>query len=336
MLTPAYKLTLGGKIVDTTDEPQASTVVDLKVELDMETPADRFVLAMGEVGSFRPERQDEAKIELGYADNGGFTQVMEGSVVRVQPGLERSRVVGESAAHALLRTFAEETFESKKAGQIVRQLAQRAGVEVGRVEDGLDLPAYVVDGRRSLYHHMRELADLSGFDLYVDAEGELIFEPFAGGRTVHVLEYGKHILELEALNTVPWAGRVEAFGESPGADRGDESWAWLSKDFSPSKGSAGSGDPLLLLERPVLRTAGAAQMAADAASTASERRRLRIRLRLLGRPQIKLGDAIRLRDLPRQGLDGVHQVRAVTHRLSKRGGFTTTADLRSYRIGESA
>ncbi len=31
MLTPAYKLTIGGKVIDTTDKPQASTVVELMV-----------------------------------------------------------------------------------------------------------------------------------------------------------------------------------------------------------------------------------------------------------------------------------------------------------------
>ena len=30
MLTPAYKLTIGQRIVDTTDEPKASTMVDLR------------------------------------------------------------------------------------------------------------------------------------------------------------------------------------------------------------------------------------------------------------------------------------------------------------------
>ena len=41
MLKPAYKLTLGGQLVDTADEPRASTVVDLEVRLDMDIPADR-------------------------------------------------------------------------------------------------------------------------------------------------------------------------------------------------------------------------------------------------------------------------------------------------------
>ena len=83
MLIPAYKLTIGNRIVDTTDEPQASTVVDLTVALDMETPADSFTLVLGQVGGLKPERDDETIIELGYADNGELTQVMAGTVVVV-------------------------------------------------------------------------------------------------------------------------------------------------------------------------------------------------------------------------------------------------------------
>jgi len=69
---------IGRKVVDTTDKPQASTVVDLNVALDLDTPADSFTLVFGNVGSFKPARDDETKIELGYADNGGFKQVMTG------------------------------------------------------------------------------------------------------------------------------------------------------------------------------------------------------------------------------------------------------------------
>src|SRR4029077_10634427 len=102
MLTPAYKLTFSqkaggaggvlgaatsvasavgagggsGKVIDTTDEPKASTITDLTVTLDLDTPADCFPPVMGNVGRFKPNREEEAKIELGYADDGDLTQVM--------------------------------------------------------------------------------------------------------------------------------------------------------------------------------------------------------------------------------------------------------------------
>ncbi len=329
MITPAYKLTLGDQLVDTTDEPQASTLVDLEIALDMDTPADRFSLVLGQVGSLAPEREDEAKIELGYAD-GELNQVMSGTVVTIEPGIETERVTGHSAAESLLHTFVDETFVGRKAGAIVRELSGRAGVDVARAEDGIEFPAYVVDGRASVYRHLRDLADLSGFDLYVDPEGGLVFERFAGGRTAHVFEYAKHVIELETSETPTAAGEVEAWGESPGASRGDHSWAWLTKDFDRFKGAAGSGSPKRLLERPALRTAEAAHTAAHALHTTTLRRRLRGRLLVLGRAEVRLGDSIRFRDLPDDELNVFFQVRSVVHRLTKRRGFTTTIGFRSF------
>jgi phage protein D len=330
MLIPAYKLTIGDAVVDTTDEPQASTLVDLTVALDMDAPADSFTLVLGQVGRLTPARDDESVIELGYADNGGLTQVMSGTVVSVEPGLTTNRVIGHGSAATLLRTFADETFESQSAGDIVRDLAGRANVGLGAVDDGIEFPAYVIDGRRSAYHHMRDLADLCGFDLYINADGELVFQQFGGGNPPHVFDYAKHILKLDDLQTAAPATQVESFGESAGSNGGDQAWAWLTKDFSAFKGTAGSGNQVQLLERPVLRTAAAAGTAAQAALTEIERRTIRGRLLTVGRPQIKLGDSIRIGEVPQDALNGEFQVRAVEHRITKAKGFTTNISFRSF------
>ncbi|MES1241725.1 MAG: hypothetical protein ABUT39_08920 [Acidobacteriota bacterium] len=332
MLTPAYKLKIGSKLIDTTDEPRASTVVDLRVELDLDTPADGFTFVLGNVGTFRPAREDEVTIELGYAgDTAGLVLVMTGVVDAAEPSLTTLRLVGYSGAAPLLRGYLDQTFESKTAGDLVRDLAQRAGVEVARVEDGIQFPAYVIDGRRSFWQHLRDLADLSGFDLYLDPEGKLVFERFAGGRTAHVLEYGKHILELEVLRSPARAGRVEAWGESPAGSRGGESWAWLTTDFKGSRGEAGEG-ALLLLERPALRTRTAAHTAAQAALQEIQRRAVRGRLVILGRPQVRLGDSIRLKGLADEPLNTFFQVRRVVHRITKAAGFTTEIGFRAIEV----
>jgi phage protein D len=328
LLTPAYKLTLGDRIVDTTDEPQASTVVSLTVALDLEAPADSCTLVMGQVGSFRPQRGDEAAIELGYADNGGLTQVLSGTLTAIEPSLTIRRLVVHSAAASLLRSFADATHENKSAGDIVRELAGAAGVTVAQAEAGIAFPAYVIDGRRSAWQHLRELADLCGFDLYLNPDGELVFQRFVNGRTVHVFDFARDLITLEQLQTPPRAETVEAWGESPTGAEGEEAWGWLTKDFSGTKGSAGSGDPTLLLERSVLRTASAAQSAADALHTELQRRALRGRLLVLGNPAVQLGDAIRLQQNPETELNGTFQVRSVTHRISKAGGFTTLVGFR--------
>jgi len=329
MLTPAYKLTIARKLIDTTDEPKASMVVDLSVNLDIDTPADSFTLVLGNVGRFRPALKDETKIELGYADNGGFTQVMTGEVVRVEPNLTTIRVAGYSAADKLLRTFVEQTYESKTAADIVRDLTGKATVDVQTAEDGINFPAYVIDGRRSVYQHIHDLAELCGFDVYINADGKLVFEKFIGGKSVHVFEFAKHIIELKAEKSNLKASRVEVFGESRAGQNGDESWAWLTKDFSGAKGQAGQGDPLLLLEHPELRTRDAARTTAQAAMTRIQRRTLSGQLLSLGRAEVKLGDAIRLSGMADDALNTSFQVRSVTHRITKLGGFTTTIGFRS-------
>ncbi len=329
LLRPAYALTIGRQRVDTTTEPRASTIVSLTVALDLDVPADTATLELGRIGELDPALDDTAAIELGYVDDPALTTVLSGTVGLVDPGLVTSTVVIYSGAAALLRSVANETFENKSAGDIVRDLAGRAGVGTGTVETGSRFPAYVVDGRRGAFEHVLDLAQLCGLDAYVDSDGDIVMERFTGGHAVHVLEHAKHILELDLRRTPAAVSAVEAWGESPSTSRGTNAWAWLTKDFDSLHGSAGSGTPLLVLERAALRSADAARVAAEGALATAQRRAVRGRVLTIGRPQIKLGDAIRLRGVPDAAANASFQVRSVTHRIRKRQGFTTEIGFRA-------
>jgi phage protein D len=332
MLNPAYKLTIGDKVVDTTSDPQASTVTDLLVSLDMNIPADSFKLVLGQVDGLDPEPDDEAEIELGYADDDELFQVITAKVIAADPGLLNNRIVGHTIADTLLHSFTDETYESHTAGDIIRDLANQADVDIASIEDGISFPAYVVDGRRSFYRHMRDLAGLCGFDVYINSDGELVFKSFSSGETIHLFDYAKHIIELDFQNVRPVAGSVEAFGESPAGGQADEAWAWLSKDFSGSKGvaeNAGNAQPVQLLERSVLRTAVSAQTSAQAAFTRIERGAIKGYLTSSGRPRVRLGDAIRIREMPEEAFNNTFQVRSVTHSITKTSGFMTRIGFQS-------
>jgi phage protein D len=291
--------------------------------------ADRLTLSLGQVGSFRPAVDQHVDVELGYVDADSLEPVVKATIVESDPGLVQRRVVAHGSARALQRTRLDRTFEQKTAGDIVEELAAEADVEVATADAGSRFPAYVVDGRRDAYAHIGQLAELCGFDRYVDRDGKLVFAFFTGGRTTHVFEHGRHILELELEERPAVATRVDAFGESPGAQRGDDSWAWLTKDFGAFAGTAGDGTPVRLLERSVLRTGQSAQRAADAAFTELERRRRRGYVLVLGAPQVRLGDSLRISGAPEPGLDAIYQVRSITHRIDKRDGFTTRIQFRS-------
>jgi hypothetical protein len=330
MLTPAYKLTIGKTTVDSTKQPQASTVADLAVHLDLECSADSFTAVLGNVrGPLKPALKDKATVAVGYADSGNLVQVFEGSIVGVEPNLNSERVTGYTGAETLLRSFLDETYEDRNAGGIVRDLASKAKVPAANADDGIQLPAYVVDGRRSFCHHIHDLADLCGFDAYFNSAGELVFEKFVTPKALHVFEHAKDILELRVTRSLPLAGTVQTWGESPTDTRGAGASAWLTKNFSRSKGVAGSGKPILLLERSALRTKDAAKAAADSAEGRIRRATIRGRLLSLGRPEVKLGDAIQLRTLADPSLNKTFQVRAVTHHITKRGGFTTEIGFRA-------
>ncbi|WP_322748767.1 MULTISPECIES: hypothetical protein [unclassified Frankia] len=343
LLRPAYVLTFRepgtgtgggapsgtGTVVDSTTTPGTSTVSELRVELGMAGAADRVTLAMGQVGSFRPEVGQRLDVALGYTDGEDPQQVTTTTIVDTAPDLRTRRVVGHGGAEALLHTRFDRTFEASTAGAIATELAGAAGVAVAQVDGGITFPAYVVDARRSAYRHIGELAALCGFDRYVDEQGRLVFAVFTGGRASHVFEYGRHILDLRMDRRPPHATRVTAVGESPGASRGEHSWAWLAKDLAPYTGTAGSGATTLLVERSVLRTASAAQQAAQAALTELTRGSTVGEVLVTGAPQVRLGDAVRISGTPQRGMDGTYQVRSVTHHLRKDSGFRTRIGFRS-------
>ncbi|WP_250280524.1 hypothetical protein [Frankia sp. CiP1_Cm_nod2] len=317
-----------GTVVDSRAVPGVSTVSELRVELGMAGAADRVTLTMGRLATFRPQPGQRLDVALGYTEGDQPRQVVTATIVDADPDLRTRRLLAHGAAEALLHTRLDRTFERSTAGAIVTELAAAAGVTVAAADDGILFPAYVVDARRSAYRHIGELAELCGFDRYVDEQGRLVFARFTGGRTAHVFEYGRHILALRADRRPSRATRVTALGESPGASRGDDSWAWLAKDLAPYTGTAGSGDAVLLLERSALRTARAAQQAAQAALTELRRESSVGELLVTGAPQVRLGDALRISGVPERGMDGTYQVRSVTHQLRKDSGFTTRVGFR--------
>lgn len=330
LLAPAYQIVIASRKVDTTDEPLASTVEELRVDLDMETPADTATLRLGNVGGLKPEQDDEAAIKLGYLNGDDLTLVFTGRVLAVDTALDRVRVVAHSPAQKLLDRTIEKTFENKSGGDIVRALAAETDITVAQADSGPVFPAFVADGARSLYHHIRYLAELCGpgFVVYTNPAGELVFRQIRGGGRIHVFEYSKHIVSVQVRRGNAGAQSVTVMGESPGTSRGSESWAWLTKDFSRSKGTAGSGSPVRLLEYPAARTRELAQGAADQAFRNIQRNAVRGTVVTFGRPEVQLGDGIRIKDAPDDRVNGDFEVLAVRHRITKVEGFTTEVEFR--------
>jgi hypothetical protein len=217
----------------------------------------------------------------------------------------------------------DQTYENRSTGDIVRDLASQAGVDTGTVEDGIRFPVYVIDSRMNAARHIHRLAERCGFDAYVTPGGELEFRQFTRSSADHVFTYGRDILDYSLTVRPERAAQVVVEGESPASAEGDDAASWLTKTFQQGQATGGTGSETVLVEDPAIRTTEAANLRAEGVLRRLRQRATAGTLRVLGRPEVKLGDAIRIEEAPDDRLNNVFQVRAIRHRLSKRTGLVT-------------
>ena len=232
----------------------------------------------------------------------------------------------QSPARNLLKLRVNKTYEGRTAGQIVRDLAGQAKVKTGAVEDGITFPFYVIDDRISAGRHIQRLAERCGFDTYVRPTGELEFRKFTKASADYVFTYGQDILDYSLETLVERASDVVVFGESPASSQGNAAASWLTKGFQKGQAAGGRGAEKVLVQDPAVRTTAAANLRAQGVLRRSHQRARIGTLRALGRPEVQLGDAIRIEKAPDDRLNDVFQVRALRHHLSRHRGLVTELD----------
>ncbi|MFH1860612.1 MAG: hypothetical protein ABH870_06335 [bacterium] len=325
MLKPAYKLTIGSTTIDSLTEPTSSLVISIQVRLDMDIPADSFNITLAQGNELSVNRGDNVIIELGDKDS--MVKVIEGTIVSIEPSITQTKVIGLNAISKLLDLRINQVYEKQTAGAITADLAGQAEVTVGEKEDGIEFPFYTIDSARNGYEHIRDLARRCGGDVYLTAESRLVFKGFTKTSADHIVEYGKEILEFEKYTQEEVASGISVFGESPASSQGAETSHWLTKDFKDYKGTTGTGLEQRI-EDATIKTKDAADMFAQAELKAIKKNTVSGMLKILGNANIKLGDAIEIKGMPNDEMNGVFQVRGVGHYLSKDTGFITRIGIR--------
>jgi phage protein D len=316
---PLFEISLGGSV-----DEWAQSLVSLTVEAGLAPFADAVTLNLADLASAPDVMvEDSGAVELGYEED--TTQaVFTGRVEELRSSVRgKTWVTAVNGGALLSRTRVNQSYEQQRAGDIVRDLAGRAGVDTETVEDGADFPFYVVDDRSNAYQHVAALARKSGYLAYFTTEGKLDFAPFIAGHAVQTFTYGEDVLALHVAEATSTVGVVTTVGEGAAGSQGQEAWSWLVKDPSSVRGSAGSGDPERLVRDASLRSAEAAQGAADGIAGAADKMKLAGELLVPGAPAVVVGSAVEVVDAPRDTLNGLFLVRRVRHRFSKRGGFIT-------------
>src|SRR5262249_46365497 len=139
----------------------------------------------------------------------------------------------------------------------------------------------------------------------------------------HTFYFGIDILDLELETINAPTTHVVAYGESPASNQGSDTWHWLASDLSPFLGDAGYGARLLPLGDRALRTKDAAGQYATSKLGSIKDHSSTGRLKLMGNPQVNLGDAFEIKNAKQPQLNGLFKVTTVRHTYSKWHGYLT-------------
>lgn len=316
MLHPSYSINMGSREI----EPSSNDLVSLTIDLQLDTPADscRALLRPAKWNTDL-KREDAVTVSLGYEDD--LKPVFAGSLDSVERSISQVRTFSLGGSLKLLDLRVNEIYTDQKVGDIVKDLASKAGLDVDEVQDGLDLPSYYVDNSHNAYDHIRELAERCAFDVYMTPDGKLVFKEYKPGDP-YILEYGKNIISLEAFFQEPTYESVKAYGESPSSMKGSDTSHWLTKD--DISGEAGSGNQLEIVDSAI-RDTDTAEKVAQA--------RLKVlalskffELKVVGSPEVRLGDAVEVKGMSDDELNGKFKVMRVEHMLNKKEGFTSSIE----------
>ena len=317
MLKPTYKVKVGSE----TYEPGAqSPLVSIRVNQDIDIPADSFEIVFGVSDQTTKIKEgDEVSIQIGYEED--LKDVFKGMVDGVRPGVSEVTVRGLDNATKLLELRVNQVYLSMNAGQIVSDLADKAGIKPD-ASDGVKFSVYYLDDSKNAHEHIRELAQKCGFDVYMTPEGDLVFKKYSKG-TVHVLEYGVNVIEAEVQEERPTVKSVMVQGESASSFKGADSWPWLTtKEVSGTKeGTSSTGAEILVQDASIKETGAAGDMAGALMETFS--RTFSGTVKIVGDAGVKLGETVEIKGMSNSKMNGEFQVRSVEHCISKASGFTT-------------
>lgn len=308
---PEAALTLDG---DRLTAPEAA-LGGLQVELAVGTGHDRFRAALGTLSPFADvDAGVTAVVELGYGDD--LDTVLTGTVTSVERRPWGLVVEGLAATLSLSRTYLGRSYVSQSAADIVSDLVGGANGDVGEVSATLQLSAYHVDERRSVWSHVCSLAQLAGCELSADGEGALNFRPPKSGAADHSFRHGAELVawDVGPRDTTRTDVSVVPFGAA--SEQGSDHWHVLLRE---PDGGPPSDETLV---PPALRDRDGAQTFEQAIRDARTRRATGGQVIVGGDATVRAGDVVTLDDVP--GGDGSPlRVTAATHRLGGDTGFHT-------------
>ena len=336
MLRVEGEVRIGSLTASTTPKRQARQLLALAGELGMGGVGGRCVVEIADPSLSPPSLGDSVQVSLGKGD--GTTPVFTGEVHAVTRTANAFRITAMDGLAKLATFDVEVAYENKSAGAIVKDVLGQAGVDAGTVEDGPTLGTWLMHKGPRALRHLQRLAELCGADLFSDGEGKVCFITPSTKGDEHTFKYGGDVLALHLEDATPGFDSFSVWGEGAASSQGAGKEHWLVKDLSSVNGKASVGEagsvtpgqegdrPQLVLDGSV-RSGEAAKAVAEALAAAVASRAVRGFLQVLGAPEVKPGDSVKVSGLPGDSVaPGPLRVRRVRHRLDSRVGFVTRVD----------
>ena len=160
----------------------------------------------------------EVEVWMGYADN--LQRMIYGEITSLEPNFPQSgsptlNVRGLNVLHRLRNKQETHFYKNKTDGYIARKIAQRLGLEIGRIEKG-NKHAFIAQKNRYDIVFLLERARRLGYEVTVE-DKMLNFETSTNTtRTKYVLEWGKSLINFKpSLTTAGQVSEVIVKGWSP-------------------------------------------------------------------------------------------------------------------------
>lgn len=349
-----YSLTIGSWSVNSANDPRTE-LVELETSQSLETTSNICTISVYAQPSSKPELPEHVQSAMtqsagpgGGGDEKYFSaeisgrkikyddrmtieltsgdvsdKVMTAQVHSVNSSFGKTTIIGVTGMQKLADTRLNQVYANQTLGQIIKDMASQAGVDLGSIEIGSNYSCFIVHESKNLLMHIRELAMREGMDVYLDKDNKLTVKKLDKSGAIHTFCYGKDILDLQVFNHQMPSDHIIACGESPASGLGSDTWHWLVKDITPFQGVAGGGRKTLGIKDCALRTKDAADSLSVSKFSTIKDQSLWGRLRILGNPKVKLGDAIEIKDAQKPELNGIFKVTSVRHILNKHEGYMT-------------
>jgi len=249
-------------------------------------------------------------IKLGVVDS--EEDVLSGTIGTVAQEPAALLLQATASTSQLSATRKSQTYLSSSVADIVKDLA--GSVTVDDVQADLQLEAYSIDTRRTVWGHLVDLARLCGAVVGAGTQGGLRFVPLSAGSADYTFRFGADLLSWRAAQCQPF-GAPGIAPHGAASEQGSSRWHWVLHD------PLGPGaSPSRIIGAFHSRDAADQYQSALAGRAASSG--VRGEVKVVGEPRVRPGELVKLGSLP-GGDPGLLRVVEVRHQLDMRG-FSTS------------